>query len=131
METKQKINYQEEVIGILTRVMDKIKKDCDWADAFNDTIIHTDKVMTYESNQDASKGWTGTMSSISDKPKKSNVVILVTYDGAGYDLLSQNEGAIATHQFEKGLKQKFGDRFHIEFCNNWAFEVFDEEVRGQ
>lgn len=117
----------EKVKGVLHGVMDKVKKDCDWKDAFDDTKIYTDKIMTYEHNKDESKGWTGTMSSISEKPKDSNVVILVTYDGAGYDLLSISEGATVTNQFEKELRKKFGDRFSIEHCNNWAFEVYNEE----
>lgn len=126
------IDYQKEIIKILERLMNKVKKDWGSGNPFADTIIHTDKVMTYEHNDDVSKGWTGTMSNITDKPKDSNVVILVSYDGAGYDFLSceaEYGRGMITNQLQEKLEKKFGERFNIEHCNNWAFEVFDSEVK--
>ena len=95
--------------------------------SFDDVMVLTTKEMQYESNNDASRGWTGTMSGIAPKKKNSNQVMLVTYDGAGYDFFSVNEGASLTNKFQDMLDKKFGkDKFHIEHSTNWAFEVYDE-----
>ncbi len=128
---KQKLDCQKEVIEILKVLMDKVKKE--WSsngNPFADTQILTDKVMTYEHNSDESKGWTGTRSNISEKPKDSNVVLLVTYDGVGYYYFSYCAdfgSGMLTDKLQEELKKRFGDRFNIEHCNNWAFEVYDNE----
>jgi len=95
--------------------------------SFDDVKIYTDKEMSHEYNKDPSKGWTGTMSGIAPKKKDSNVVLLVTYDGAGYESFSVNEGAVLTEKFQKMLDKKFGkEKYSIEHETNWAFSVYKE-----
>lgn len=95
---------------------------------FGDVKILTNEVMGSEYNRDESKGWTGSMSFVKKKPKDSNVVLLITYDGAGYDYFSmESEHAIMMSALEKFLKQKFGDRYTLEHYTNWALQIYDNE----
>ena len=130
---------QKEIVGMFKQFMkdedakgDKIMgsdyvKKYGKSHSFDDVRVLTTKEMVYEHNDDPSRGWTGTMSGIEAKKKNSNQVMLVTYDGAGYDFFSVNEGASLTNKFQEMLDKKFGkDKFHIEHSTNWAFEVYDE-----
>jgi len=102
-----------------------------YSDPFADVQVKTDKVMEYKHNDDESKGWTGVMSYMDKKPKDSNVVIVVTYDGAGYDYFSPSGDYLKgryTDDFQKMLDKKFGkEKYHIEHNNNWSFSVYKEE----
>ncbi len=128
------IPIQQQVVNILKDIMKKENNEISKLlgrkdDLFEDVKLYTNKTITYESNNDPSKGWTGTMSSITDKPNDSNCILLVTYDGAGYDYLSYNAdygGPLVTKKFEEALKKKFGSRFNIEHSTNWAFEVYED-----
>jgi hypothetical protein len=112
--------FSKKVLG--EKLHEKFKKD--YGDDFADVKVYTDKVMKYEYNDDPSRGWTGTMSYMDKKPKDSNVVMVVTYDGAGYDYFSINEGGKLTQKFQEALDKKFGKgRYHIEHNNNWSFSV--------
>ena len=96
-------------------------------DPFADVKIYTDKEMATELNSDESKGWTGAMPYMKPKEKGSNVVALVTYDGAGYDYFSYSgdyPSLRLTEKFQKLLDNKFGKKYVIEDYTNWAFQVY-------
>lgn len=94
-----------------------------YEDPFADVRYYTDKKMEYEHNDDASKGWTGVLSHIVDKtPEDTHLLLLVTFDGAGYDYFTYDSSPSYTDEFEKILKKK-GMDIIIEHCNNWAFVV--------
>lgn len=104
------------------------------SDPFADVRIHLDKDMSYESNSDASRGWTGTLSGMVPKKKESNVVMLVTYDGAGHEFfsvdseMSYGKNGNLTDQFQHALDKKFGEgKYHIEHNTGWSFSVYWEE----
>jgi hypothetical protein len=125
--------YQE-VKKILLNLMHKVDRENGisflrkYGSSFEDVKIYTNKVMDYETNDDESKGWTGVMPYLKNKPKGSSVVILVTYDGAGHDYFTQWNGYL-TNVFAEKLQKRFGDRFGIEHNTNWAFVVYDNEAK--
>jgi hypothetical protein len=131
--------YGERIKKILLDLMGKETKwterefGKDWTEkygtGFDDVKLYTDKEMESEYNTDERRGWTGTLSGVTDKKKDSNVVLLVTYDGDGYDQFSINEGARLTDKFQKELEKRYGDRFQIEHYTNWSFQVHDMKSR--
>lgn len=95
--------------------------DIKYKDPFAGTEYYTDKVMIHKSSR------YGIISSVHKKPRESNVLLLVTYDGTGYDLLSLKAyygGGIARKDFEKLLKKKYGDKVYIEHNTSWSFSVY-------
>lgn len=131
----QKNVVQKDVIEIIKKLMNDIENKLPkrWrkkhGKAFADTKIYVDKEMKTVTNFDESKGWTGRMSHIVDK-KDDDVLVLVTYDGAGYEYWSSNGGGegYLLEQLRKIILKKYGDKVWVEEYTTWAFEVYFEEV---
>jgi hypothetical protein len=106
------------------KLMDEI--GITYQDPFEDVRWHTDKAFEYTTNHDESKGWTGTMTSLRPKTKADNILLAVTYDGAGYDYFTYDSPMNYADKFIQYAKKK-GYNIHIEHATNWAFAVYEED----
>jgi hypothetical protein len=98
-------------------------------DPFADTRIYSDKYMVTEHVGGAGRGYEGFIPTLMDKDKAhSNCLLVVTYDGAGYDYLSYEtdfgEGMV-TAKFIKRLKEARLPVILEHFCK-WAFCVYED-----
>ncbi|GAH34828.1 unnamed protein product, partial [marine sediment metagenome] len=87
-----------------------------------DLQIYTDKKLE---SVHGDFGWTV---SIIDKPKDSNVLLTLVYDGGAYDYFSYEadygEGMISK-RLDKKLEERFGKNVMREDFISWASEIYD------
>lgn len=100
-----------------------------YSDPFADTRIYTGKHMETKHVGGEGQGYEGYLPEILDNNKEhDNCLLVVTYDGAGYDYLSYEtdfgEGMV-TMKFIKRLKES-GLRAHLEHFCRWAFCVYED-----
>jgi len=98
---------------------------CPYQDPFADTRWYTGKRMT--THHCTGEGYEAYLPEIVDNDEENNnCLLVVTYDGAGYDFLSLNadygEGII-TKKFINNLKEQNLDVILDHYCN-WAFCVY-------
>lgn len=119
-ESKMK-NTQEvqEILKGLMKEYQELGGEFSDGKEFEDVRIYTDKTMEYESTE------YGVLSGIAPKKRNNNSVLLVTYDGAGHSEFTEGNYSIL-EQFRKKLNEKFGEKYCLQQCNNWASEVFLE-----
>jgi len=87
-----------------------------------DLQIFTDKKLK---SKHSDVGWTVEMI---DKPKDSNVLLMITYDGGAYDYFSPEAdygGGMITKALDKKLKERFGKNVLREDYTSWASEIYD------
>jgi len=99
------------------------------SDPFADTRIHSDKHMETEHVGGEGHGYEGYLPEIVDNNKEhNNCLMVVTYDGAGYDYLSYeadyDEGYV-TKKFRKRLEEARLPVTLEHFCK-WAFCVYKD-----
>jgi hypothetical protein len=104
------------------------KIDAD-SDPFADTKIYSDKYMESEHVGGEGQGYEGFIPTLRDKDKAhSYCLLVVTYDGAGYDYLSDRtdfgEGMV-TKKFRERLKAA-GLKVMLEHFCKWAFCVYED-----
>jgi len=89
-----------------------------------DLQILKDKVLVSEHNDNI--GWTV---NFKDKPKDSNVLLAITYDGGAYDYFSYEAdygGGMISKALDKKLKEKFGNNVIREDYTTWASQIYDQ-----
>lgn len=86
-----------------------------------DLQIFTDKILA---SKHSDVGWTVEMK---DKPKDSNVLLMITYDGGAYDYFSYESpgNGMITQKLDKKLKERFGKNVMREDYTSWASEIYD------
>lgn len=99
----------------------------DYDDPYADVRLYSDKEMVAEILD--GPGLSGVMPKLVPKKKNSRCLLVVTFDGAGYDYLSSNAeygGGITTHKFRKLLMAAKLPVFIEDYCN-WAFVVYADD----
>lgn len=122
--------WQDTIKTQLRMEMNAIRKEFDpmnkrngWGDEFADTLILGNKVIQHEYNNDESKGWTGTLSGLAPKPKDSNCLLVVTFDGAGYDHFTMDN----PYSIVEKLTTYFREHKYpiaIEYETSWAISFY-------
>jgi hypothetical protein len=118
---------------VLRQEMSKIRKQFSpmnkrlgWGDEFADTLILSNKIIEHEHNDDINKGWTGTLSGLADKPRNSNCLLTVTFDGAGYEHFTMDN----PYSIPEKLNNYFNENhlpIIVEYETNWAIGIYYTE----
>lgn len=107
----------------IRKQMNPFNKKMGWGDEFADTLILDNKIIEHETNLDESKGWTGTLSGLADKPRNSNCLLTVTFDGAGYDHFTMEN----PYSIPEKLNNYFNENhlpIAVEYETNWAIGIY-------
>jgi len=107
----------------IRKQMNPMNKKNGWGDEFADTLIFGNKIIQHETNLDKSKGWTGTLSGLADKPRNSNCLLIVTFDGAGYDHFTMDN----PYSIPEKLNNYFNENhlpIIVEYETNWAIGFY-------
>lgn len=107
----------------IRKEMNPFNKEMGWGDEFADTLIFGNKIIQHETNLDESKGWTGTLSGLADKPRNSNCLLTVTFDGAGYDHFTMDN----PYSIPEKLNNYFNENhlpITVEYETNWAIGIY-------
>jgi hypothetical protein len=107
----------------IRKEMNPFNKKMGWGDEFADTLILDNKIIEHETNLDESKGWTGTLSGLADKPRNSNCLLTVTFDGAGYDHFTMDN----PYSIPEKLNNYFNENhlpITVEYETNWAIGIY-------
>ncbi len=119
-EEKIKSEFRKRREEIMKTVKDSKEKE--FKSITQDLHIFTDKKLASKKGE---HGWS--VSKI-DKPKGSNSLLLLTYDGGAYDYFSYEAGyggGLLSKALDKKLKERFGNKVMREDYTTWASEIYD------